>query len=102
MLRTLTLWLYCTAVALGALLSDGPLVVRAGASGLWTAATVRGLACCLAGLARAARARRGWTWLEAGRCSRCAYPVHRSFLVCPECGGRVGSPPGGSGLGRGL
>ena len=101
MLRTLTLWLYFTAIALAALLSDGPLLIRAGASGLWTAATVGGLAWCLAGLARAARARRGWIWLEAGRCSRCAYPVHWSFPVCPECGGRVGSPPDGAAVGGG-
>lgn len=95
MLRTATIWLYLSAVALAMVLSERWFFVRAGAAGLWAAGTVGGIALTGARLGRAWRARRGWVWLRAGLCSRCSYPVHWSLLVCPECGGRVGSPPDG-------
>lgn len=92
-MRTLTIWLYLTAIAFAVVLSDRAVGVRAAAAGVWIIGCLGAVVWASARQVAAWRARRGWVWLASGLCSRCAYPINRSFIRCPECGGRVGAPP---------
>ncbi len=94
MLQALTIWTYLSAIGLAVVLSDQPFIARAGGAGVWVAVSVGIFAWFVRGQILRWRARRGWVWLRGGRCSGCAYPVHRSWAQCPECGRRAGSPPG--------
>jgi|GEM_PF-2945060 len=92
-MRTLTFWLYLSAIAIAIVLSDHSIAIRAAAAGVWIAVCLGAVVWAAHRQVSAWRARQGWVWLASGLCSRCAYPINRSFLRCPECGGRVGVPP---------
>ena len=92
-MRTLTTWLYLSAIAIAIVLSDRSIGVRAAAAGVWIVVCLGAVVWAANRQVSAWRARQGWVWLASGLCSRCAYPINRSFFRCPECGGRVGVPP---------
>lgn len=94
-MRTFAYWLYFTAIAVAIVLSDRAIGVRAAAAGVWVVVCLGAAFSIAARQVSAWRARRGWVWLASGLCSRCAYPSDPSFVRCPECGGRFGSPPTG-------
>ena len=99
-MRTLTYWLYFSAIATAVVLSERAVGVRAAAAGVWIVGCLGAVVWAAGRQVSAWRARRGWVWLASGLCSRCAYPVNRSFVQCPECGGRVGAPPNGHAVRR--